>query len=785
LLVVATLSAAWPACAQDLLRRATALAYGCRAPLAECPLPVLLRPPATASSPRNDANWAEVRARRLPRAELEHAVSPFDAQQMDYAPPLRPLMDPAMTQSNIVAFRAAHGSGGKGVIVGVVDTGIDARHADFRDDRGHTRIAWLLDFSRPAVGLHPELEQAFGCTDPLQSACAVLNAADIDAALEGAGAGFVPRDELGHGTHVASLAAGDGRPAGSDFVGAAPEATLVVVRVSGSDARMAEGDVLNGVRFVFDRADALGAPAVVNLSLGRDFGPHDGSSLLEQSLADLVGVGHLGRAIVVAAGDSASGAPRHARLTLSSAARAIAIEPSEQSGSGGTGSVFVWLMVRDASDVKVALRGPRELSLEPSPLGQVTSGTDASGAVKAEFAPPPDGRVEREGSGALATTLVLQGSWQASDRFELLISGQGYVDAWLQNEAVGPGLFFPGGSSAGSIMIPASHPELLAVGCTVDQDHWKNAAGELVQAASDGPDSSCRFGSYGPNLLGDLKPELSAPGAFVIGALSADATTDHAASAFAFARGACATRDCGVIDAQHAIASGTSMSAAIVSGAAALLFERYPRLEQRELVRALQAGSRWPSGSVAHDAQVGTGVMDLLAADQSFGAAPSAAVDAETSRVVLSSERIAASPNSRVTGTIALRAANGAVASDSAAADLLAVHFAGKLLAPPRRLAPSLLQFELSAHDDGASELPLDVRWGDAGLGIGATSGTRFLLLDRTEAEAKLSLAGGCAVSSLHASAPESTAGMLCLVFWLSRRRARAKTQLNRSRTSS
>src|SRR5262249_30354259 len=116
-----------------------------------------------------------------------------------------------------------------------------------------------------------------------------------------------PRDTFGHGTHVASLAAGNGQSNEPPrYVGVAPEATLIVARVARSGGGgILDFDVVHAASFVYERAEATGMPAVINLSLGSDFGAHDGSSAIEQGLSSLVGSDHPGRALVVAAGNSA------------------------------------------------------------------------------------------------------------------------------------------------------------------------------------------------------------------------------------------------------------------------------------------------------------------------------------------------------------------------------------------------------------------------------------------------------------------------------------------------
>src|SRR5690606_17666782 len=140
--------------------------------------------------------------------------------------------------------------------------------------------------------------------------CGILSAVEIDALLAGERLQrqdgrriSLATDHLGHGTHVASLAAGAGRVS-SRYRGVAPEATLVIARVASVTSAVSDFGVLMATRFIFDRADELAMPAVVNLSLGGDFGPHDGSAAVGKALVELAEPP--GRALVVAAGNSGS-----------------------------------------------------------------------------------------------------------------------------------------------------------------------------------------------------------------------------------------------------------------------------------------------------------------------------------------------------------------------------------------------------------------------------------------------------------------------------------------------
>ena len=114
----------------------------------------------------------------------------------------------------------------------------------------------------------------------------------------------------GHGTHVAGIAAGSGAAAScchtaNTYVGVAPAADLIIVRDAyqgydlGNNAHL-----LDAVDYIFNHPQAAGKPVVINISLGGNVGPHDGTSLLEQAINMSI-AGKTGRAVVVAAGNAA------------------------------------------------------------------------------------------------------------------------------------------------------------------------------------------------------------------------------------------------------------------------------------------------------------------------------------------------------------------------------------------------------------------------------------------------------------------------------------------------
>ena len=523
---------------------------------------------------------------------------------IEVAPPLRPKLDLAIPYiaADRVRLDGAGPGGvdldGSGVYVGIVDTGLDVTHADFRGPDGKTRVAWLLDFSmKPRAG--NARDEKYGAR--------VFERAELQAFLDAKVSDGRPDDPDGHGTHVAGIAAGNG---GLDktYVGVAPRAELVIVRATRDESgSIDESDAIAGTAFVFDMAAADKVPAVVNLSLGSQFGPHDGTSTFERSLAQLAK--GPGRAVVVAASNE-GGTPIHTSLRVSPGAKfTIPIRMDGADGKGGAyhaAQVFLWLNLRDDGDVKIGISGPDgEKWLEGVAKGE---GLEArpNGLLVQVINDSDDGKViPRDTHGAIVT---FRGALPVGD-YKLVLEGNGAIEAWLQgvgeaSDGVGAAYFPQGGQIEGTIGVPASSEALIAVGCVgVRRSYKKGPLKEFLTSAVP-PGTRCYYSSAGPSANGAMRPDVLAPGYFVISALAHKANERIPLGEFTLDQ---------VVDVthEHAALSGTSMSTPFVTGAVAILLQKDPTLAQEDVRALLQAGAR----GLADDA-----VAPLLLRDYSKGA---------------------------------------------------------------------------------------------------------------------------------------------------------------------
>ncbi|HEY6463584.1 MAG TPA: S8 family serine peptidase, partial [Polyangiaceae bacterium] len=552
-----------------------------------------------------------------------------------------PLLD---TATAYVTSTVANTSGmdGRGTLVGIADTGLDVTHPDFLDANGQSRVAWLLDLSSPPLGKWPALEQKYGQTDASGNvvAGAVWSAEDIDEAL-GAGsgaAGLLPQDEIGHGTLVTSCAAGNGAQGHSAYHGVAPGATILAARITSAGSEdIGNDDLLRGTAFLFDRADFMGLPVAVNLSIGTDFGPHDGTTSWEQTLASFVGPGHPGHALVVAAGNSGSIAeqPVHQNVHVDAGSRFhVPLTVPVGSADGG---VEIWVAIHGGASVNVGLDGPDGTWITPV-KGGASGGKNTSGYSAGVYnGSEPSGSPVPSGSDG--AVVVWQGAWPAGT-YQVTLEGTGTVDLYMEgtgDQLSDAGLGWAAAVREGTITLPASSPSIISVGCTINKPSWTNAQGYALGLSvplldpvggtplpgNQGRDpvagEPCWFSSAGPTLTGVQKPEIMAPGAAIVGAMSSQAVPPAASSIFTNPgcpdkAGTGTNPECQQVDAQHAVSFGTSFSSPLVAGAIAILFQRDPTLTQDQVLAALQGGAHALRAPAPFADQAGVGELDVVGA---------------------------------------------------------------------------------------------------------------------------------------------------------------------------
>lgn len=162
--------------------------------------------------------------------------------------------------------RGSRGLSGEGTIVAVIDSGIDYTHPDFINEDGTTRIIEIFDEMTDKVYDRDVINEALGKSGR-QERMELVPVTDVS----------------GHGTHVAGIAAGNGRASNGRYRGVAYGAELLIVKL-GDDEYFSTARLMEAVDYVIRKAAELGKPIAINLSFGNNYGSHTGNSLLETYL---------------------------------------------------------------------------------------------------------------------------------------------------------------------------------------------------------------------------------------------------------------------------------------------------------------------------------------------------------------------------------------------------------------------------------------------------------------------------------------------------------------------
>jgi minor extracellular serine protease Vpr len=479
-------------------------------------------------------------------------------------------LDKVRVETNVDAAVAKYGVSGKGVVVAVMDRGIDWLNNDFRNLDGTTRIATIFDLTDDTGAHAPGNIYGMGT---------LYSRGQINAALLG-GPPLATRDAVGHGTATAGIAVGNGRNSpGGKYRGIAPNATIIIVKITSDgapahDDQPAEAPFFDSNRipvaidFIRAQATALGMPCVMLLNLGTQGGPTDGTSSLARKIDSVVGSGIPGLVFVTGTGDDGGMPNRAGGIVVQGAGAAIQIQ------KGAFGSLYfdLWYAGTDRFDVMISspstTRGPYV-----SPVTNDDSDAQTTsdfiyyqlGSSRAFFGAQNGKReiwIQLTGPPG-RYTVTLQGTSVASGRFDATLNPSEF---WNPPYNTNQFLSF---LSPGSIWDAATARNNIAPNCYTIRTSWIDIDGYSRGLSGQGnPGEIWPGSSVGPTFDGRLGVDISAPGEEVV-------TAYNPKSYWATFRGNLINDGGGL----YGMGGAVSAAAPIVTGVIALMLERNPHLD--------------------------------------------------------------------------------------------------------------------------------------------------------------------------------------------------------------
>lgn len=458
---------------------------------------------------------------------------------------------------------------GRGVLMGFVDTGIDYMQQAFRYEDGTSKIRYLYDQS--AIGTPPSgfFIGTEYTNEQINQAISAKNPSDI-----------VPqRDTVGHGTFLASVAAGR---ATEDFTGAAPNAELIVVKLKKArpyyldlfavpkDQENAFGStaVMIGVEYILKKAEELQRPVVICLGIGSNFGSHDGYSIFEEYLVEMANLP--GVCICVAAGNE-SQARHHTQgvIQAKDESQNIDVKVTDESSSM---LVTIWNGVADK--ISVSIRSPTgEVVARIPPKSGIENDQNLifeHSMVRVVYFFPLEGS-----GGQLTVVRVLNatpGIWTITVYGDIILDGT--FHAWLPLTGFAPpGVEFLAPNPYYTVTVPSTTMGIICCGA---YDSFSNSLYSNT--------------SWGPTRSEMMAPDLVAPGVNVRGIYPTGPGT----------------------------MSGTSVAAAITAGACALMMQwgvvqgNEPSFSTYQIQAYLIRGCNRSPTRLYPNTQWGYGTLDLM-----------------------------------------------------------------------------------------------------------------------------------------------------------------------------
>lgn len=452
---------------------------------------------------------------------------------------------------------------GQGVVVGLIDDGIQFNHRAFLDDNGNTRVkaVYMPNASSANGGTTVSIDgvQLMGYQYTTPSQIANLTCDDSSES---------------HGTHTTGCAAGSHV---GNYAGMAPEADLILC---GCGSSLTETAIISSAKYIGWYAKQLGKPCVISISLGSDIGPHDGMSITSRAYTEVANT--YGAVILLAAGNEAD-IIGHAHKTLANDDDYMAVTNNVSGGWWGgyaTGACDIWNSTSDELQIKVIVNGSQSDWMTSGTFNDVT----VSGGVDA-YNNRYNLYIE---SSASTATYVIKGS--SGNTINV------YTDCWYSTLSSSSGnvsgYTITPGTYEGSMCDDMTSPKVISVGAQASRSSDGYGQGDVAY-----------FSSYGTDFNGVNQPFITAPGHYVISSINGYDTYQSSTWSMTYNG---QTYKWGEM-------SGTSMATPCAAGVVALYLQADPTLDVDRVKEVIaETATAYPANSTSPVMARGYGIINAL-----------------------------------------------------------------------------------------------------------------------------------------------------------------------------
>ena len=530
---------------------------------------------------------------QVPVAKLQAIAALDEVEQVSIAEMMESNVDTtrSVTSVNYVAEGLQHGLpanyDGKGVVFGIIDSGIDFNHAAFQDSLGNTRIKCVY---MPAdnSGTKVTIDGTVLPGSEFDSTRIASLTTDLASSA--------------HGSHTAFIGAGSHC---GQYSGMAPGADIVMCALGG---KKNDVNIANSLKYITQYAKRVGKPCVISISLGTKQGPHDGTSKLCKIYEEM---GKSDAVICLSAGNLGS-YRRYIHHKFSGMNTATnpnigSYVTGTQAGYTANFAIDTWSRSRSAVGIKYLLIDPDDNSIfyetgimKAYTYHYIGPGMESKRGYNAFLSQYFSGKigvwVTTESNGHIETYSEVSLKPLRSDVKAYKMAVQFYgadgveFDSWVTSEnayswhpQVGDYKFVNGSDSC-SMNDNVTGKNTISVGNYVGRNRYMSLSGKEMYNSIYPEGSIYVQSSYGIAPNGESYPFVAAPGYFVVSAYNGYNYLAKPSTNTAYSKENPTT---GRTDYWGSM-SGTSMSTPTVAGIVALWLQANPQLkvdDVKEIIR--------------------------------------------------------------------------------------------------------------------------------------------------------------------------------------------------------